>query len=496
MEENQTENFYSNLSKYFTKRNIIISLILVIIIFFAIMFWNQYKLATVIIQPNLEEVNLVVEKSVLMNNGETVQREIYLTKENINNLSLKLEPNYYYYLKASKDQYTSKFIEINPKFHETITLNIFLDKPLIVNDVSFATLKNNEEILYVNQANNKLTSYNLTSKNQTEMFPHPLIGLKKILYSPDKNKAIIQISNDNIALSGGYAKSLGDENNTIYTPTPSPFYKPEIADNTITTWFINFDNQETIFINRDIREINWISNDRIIYDYFKINEYIEGKTLDFTNSLNTANQNGEQWQNILDLNQNAIFFPKIIPSPDNQKVILIPTPLESGYEITGSLNIFNLENQQVSKIAEKNILSALWSPDNQKILYTKIESSQKNKPSLWLTDTNGTEHKNLEIYTTVEKSYWLNDQEIISAIPVSPQQPNILSPNNTPDNLTSLKDPSTSDALYLINVETGTKTNLFAGNFQYLNNVKNIFSDGTNVYFTDKANKLYSLPLH
>lgn len=495
MKDKET-NFYDQLvNQYLTGRNITVATILAIVILIAFFIWNWYYRATIIVEPNIENVTIKIESSPDPNEGYTIARDEFKTYNNVNQIKLKVDPGLHYYIITSKEGYTTHQEHINPSVHQTITINPVLIEPIISQNITFPTITgDNQSIIFVNQSSNQLSSLDLNNKQITTLEEKSWYGIQEIIYSPDKTKAILKVKNDNIAFAGGFNRQTTNENSQ---PVISPFYKPEVINDYITTWTYNTETKELYYLNPGIRNIAWLNNEKIVYEYLQINSKIGQPDFRITNTLNIANFDGSNWQLVKTLNDTQYLTPKIIPSPTNpDHILLLPKPSEGGYQLTSAIHLLNTKNNTIEELTDKNIIDASWSPDGNNIIYNQLNPDTK-KPLLYVLNINNRQTISLNLYSYIYKTHWLNSNQIAIAIPADRFQPDNLSPANIPDDYYSNPNPNTYDAIYIININNPEqKTNLFANNFQYLPNIHDIFSNDSNIYFQDAGNKLYTLPLN
>lgn len=493
---NTQTNFYDQLvDKYLTRRNIIIAAIVVVVVLAGIFIWNWYYQATIIIQPNIDNVTIRIESSPTPNEEFTIERNELATYNNVNQIKIKVEPNLHYYIITSKDGYTTSQEHINPGVHQTITVNPILVEPLISSNITNPTLSNDQQdIIYIDENSNQLSSLNLFNQQSDIIESNSWYGVQEIIYSPDKTKAILKVKNDNVAFAGGFARDNSDQDSQI---TTSPFYKPELANDVITTWTYDIDSGKLNYLNPSIKNIAWYNNDQIIYEYLNINSKIGQPDFSITNTLNIADIDGSNWQNIQTLNNTQYLTPKIIPSPTNpNQIILLPQPSEGGQEIIAAIYLLNIETGNIDQITEKNIIDASWSPDGQKILYSQLDPEAK-RPLLYIINIDTQEITSLNLYSYIYKTDWISDEKIAIAVPTDRFNPNSLSPNNIPQDYYTNPTPETFDTIYIVDINnTEERTNMFANNFDYLTNVHNIFNTNENIYFQDQSNQLYTLPLN
>ncbi|MFA4930243.1 MAG: hypothetical protein WC570_00025 [Patescibacteria group bacterium] len=494
MENDQTTIYDALFEKYFTKRNLIIAAIFIILFTASTFIWQWFYQATIIIKPNTDEVTIHIESSPTENNSFTVTRNEVITKENIDNFSIKVEPNLYYYIITSKDGYTTHEEMVHPSIHQTITIAPILIKPIIGNNISQPTISNDQQqIIYIDQITNQLSSQSLTNQEVTTLNQDSWYGVENIIYSPDKTKFIIKVKNNITAFAGGFSHPEDDPEK----PTPaSPFYRPEITNETITTWTYNLENQTLSYLNPSIKNIAWLNNDQIIYEYLNITGKIGQPGFSIENTLNIADHDGSNWQVIQTLNNTAYLTPKIIPSPTNPDLtLLLPNPSESGQNISTAIYLLNTKTNHIEQITENNIIDASWSPEGNKIIYAQLDQSN-HKPLLYIIDIDSREITSLNIYSYICKTHWLTNEKIAIAIPTSRFDPTSTSPDNIFEDYYSNPQPETFDTIYIVNVnQPEQKTNLFANNFRYLIGIHNIFNTNTQIYFQDTSDKLYTLPL-
>lgn len=190
---------------------------------------------------------------------------------------------------------------------------------------------------------------------------------------------------------------------------------------------------------------------------------------------------------------------KVVKTYNNTTISLLwtaPFRFLASSEFTGysenTLTSYNTQGEDPSVVIPGAYgLTYKASPDGNKLLYT-VSSPRSSELFLFVTDLNGTFHKDLEISTFADKCAFAPDN--ITVYCAVPQQGN--SDFVLPDDY---KDGSfiTDDSFFKINTETGEKERLGGANeFKTTYDASDVFvsNSGKTVYFTRRQDdRLYAL---
>ena len=263
------------------------------------------------------------------------------------------------------------------------------------------------KVIYYSQINGNVWQSSFNGSNLTKISETILNNLAKIIWLPDKTKVV-----------------------SVY----------QSPDEHISKYIYDYKTGKARLLDSHVQEINWSSRgDKIVYQY--TNE------LNDENNINISNPDGTGLQNVfktrmtnLNLDWTAAgisFYEK--PSGLAQGTFFLLNPLTKGLTKVIS-NIYGL--------------SVKWSPQGDKILFSKTTNQGKNI-GLSSILKNGSKETALDIQTPVEKCTWSQDNRtIFCAIPK-----NINEAETMPDDFykgTFISD----DGFWKINLDTAEKTPL------------------------------------
>ncbi|MFA4930240.1 MAG: hypothetical protein WC570_00010 [Patescibacteria group bacterium] len=491
--ENQPQkDIYQLIDQYLTRRNIIIACIVIIALIIGLAIWNYLGQSTINLSPNVTDYQLQITSSpqpfTREKSPDSPEKIITQTTANTK-FQTKVKAGQYYLIEVSKTGYSQYQYSFLAETFATYDLTPQLFAPAIDNYIKFPNYNpTTNQIFFINSPDNYLTALDLETNQKEILEDKSWYGVEEIIFSPDHNRAILKVRNDNITFSGGYFKTdLEDPAQTRQSSPTSVFYQPTIPNDFTTTWVFDRLNKQYHYLDQNIKNTNWINNDTIVYEYSNFNNDAYGNP-DFVlnNSINLAHFDGTAWQSVYNLANTNLGLSKIIPSPTNpDQIMLLPVPFETGTEIKTTAHLLNLKTQEVIQITPNGIAEASWSPDGQHILFAKLDPEHNNQPTLWITDLSGTNQYSLEINTLVSKTTWLDNVNIVAAVPIVPTA--------IPANYYRQPDFPTLDALYQININTKQATNLFVDNYQYLTQIHHLLTNDQNIYFQDESNKLFYL---
>lgn len=260
-------------------------------------------------------------------------------------------------------------------------------------------------VIYYSQYNGNVWQSAFDGSSLTRVSSAVLENLKKIIWSPDKTK-IISI--------------YQDENENV------------------SKYFYDYNTGKATFLNPYIQEIIWSpTSDKIAYQY--TNEITN------ENNISIAKPDGTDWQNIFQIrikNVNLNWTGSDIAFYEKASGLT-----------ESSLFLLNPLSKALTKVFS-NIsgLSVKWSPQGDKILYSKTSSNGKSI-GLFVALRNGSNETSLNLSGFAEKCVWSQDNRtIFCAVPK-----NINEANTLPDDF-YMGSFMSDDEFWKINLETGEKS--------------------------------------
>ncbi len=261
------------------------------------------------------------------------------------------------------------------------------------------------KVIYYSQYNGNVWQSAFDGSGLTRISSVILDNLKEIIWSPDKTKtvSIYQDEKENIS------KNIYDYNTGEITP-----------------------------LSVNVKEIAWSpGSNKIAYQY----------TDDITdaNNISTANPDGTAWQNIFQVRLKDVGLDWT-----SSEITFFEKP--SGLA-QGSLFLLNPLSKTLTKVLSNVYgMAAKWSPQGDKVLFSKTNSSGKNI-SLYVALKDGSSEANISISGLIRKCAWsLDNRTIFCAVPKNISEAEIL-----PDDFYKGSFVSDDD-FWKINLETGVKT--------------------------------------
>lgn len=263
------------------------------------------------------------------------------------------------------------------------------------------------KVVYYSQYNGNVWQSSFDGSGLTRISSYILDDLKKIIWSPDKAKVIA-------------------------------IYQDEEENVTKTSY--DYNTKKVATFDPYVQGIAWsLDSNTIIYQY--TNELTD------SNNLSVANPDGTNWHNIFEIRMKNVNLDWV-----GSEISFYEKP--SGLA-ESSLFLLNPLTKNLAKVLSSVYgMSVKWSPQGDKMLYSKTNNSGKNI-GLYVALKNGSGETSIQASGLVEKCVWSQDNRtIFCAVPK-----NIGVNEVMPDNF--YKGAFTSDDdFWKISLETGEKTAL------------------------------------
>ena len=260
------------------------------------------------------------------------------------------------------------------------------------------------KVVYYSQYNGNVWQSTFDGSSLIKISSVVLDNLAKIIWSPDKTK-IISIYHD--------------------------------AEGNISKNFYDYNTGKVALLDPSIQEVAWSpDSDKIVYQY--TNELID------VNTISTASPDGANWQNVFQVRMKNINLDWI-----GSEIAFYEKA--SGL-VPSSLFLLDLPTKELTKVLFNTYgMAVKWSPQGDKILYSKTNSEGKNI-GLYVILKDGSKEANILTSTLVEKCVWSQDnRSIFCAVPKTIGINDIL-----PDNFYKGSFVS-DDEFWKINLETGER---------------------------------------
>lgn len=296
----------------------------------------------------------------------------------------------------------------------------------------------NNSVKYHSASNGNVFQSNLDGSNSTRISSDILTDLIKILWSPIDGTKMISSSDQ-----------VGQ----------------------IQRYFYDFTTDESTLLNANIRSLDWSpTENKIVYQYYD--------ALSGLNNISIANPDGSEWHNIFQTRMKDL----VLKWPRADQIILQTKP--SGL-VQSAVYAITASGDNFQKLIDNTYgLTALWSPQGDKVLYSKTNSQGQNLELKLLTNNSTI---TLNFSTLPEKCVWAKDNSTIyCAVPtIIPDE--AIMPDDYYKNLVEF-----SDIFYKVDLNTGQKLLLARLDVD----AKNLLVNEDYLIFVNKKDGLlYSLEL-
>lgn len=308
----------------------------------------------------------------------------------------------------------------------------------------------------------------------------------------------------------GAVLSASGQDMQFYNQTDGKFYKVDSQGNTIPL-------SDKVFYN--VSDVTWSKqSDKAVLEYpdgsnivynFKTQKQVtlpkHWEAFDFSSDgqkivaksigldpnnrwLVISSDDGSRTQALEFIGANA---DKVISSwsPSNQSVALYTKGVDFDRQ-----DLFfvgqNGENFKSTTVEGRGV-DPLWNKDGSQLIYSAYNTNSDLKPLLWIVgaqgDAIGQGRRSLSVNTWASKCTFASAQEIYCAVPKELERGSGLFPDLA---------KKSSDDIYKINVNTGTKTLVAIPDGKYNIDSVSVSSDQKNLYFTDATTKeIYKIGL-
>jgi len=272
--------------------------------------------------------------------------------------------------------------------------------------LALAIGEDNKTIKYYFEENGRVFSSAFDGSSSESLSTNELPDLSEIIWSPDRKKVI------------GIFAGI----------TPKKY-------------FYDFRTKKSVLLNESIKSIAWApSAGKIAYHY----ETADGRY----NNISISNPDGSNWRAVFQTRLTDL----VVSWPAADKIYIFNKP--SGLTM-GSLFAIDPDSGSFTKIfGDLYGLSAIWSPDGQKMIYQTTDEKGKNL-KLYVAYSDGSQQKELPLQTLAEKCAWSSDsQTLFCAVPQKLSEYAVW-----PDDY-SLARVFVSDDFYIVNTASLAKTKI------------------------------------
>ena len=211
-------------------------------------------------------------------------------------------------------------------------------------------------------------SQNVAPMSSNMAFPSISSDEKSISYFDQANRALVAhtiVDNKDSNYPCAFLPEGGQVTNAKWSSDQKNAYIFWTNEDITKVFFTDIINKKNVELNSGIVDIDFMG-DKAVYIFNKDENY----------SLNTSDLNGKNYQNLSAINS---VYMSLQPSVDKSKILL----WGMGTDGEKSLAVYNISSKTIKEIDSGLIFFAQFSPDGNKILYSKIIDSQSH---LYVTD--------------------------------------------------------------------------------------------------------------
>ena len=280
-------------------------------------------------------------------------------------------------------------------------------KPISQGSVLGPTI-DGQKVKYYLRGDGNVFESNFDGSDKTRVSANLLTGLLKVLWSPQKDKAIA------IFEDGGEVKK----------------------------YLYDYQKEKATLLDSNIQHIAWSPReDKIAY------QYDNPQTED--NNISMANPDGSNWTNILATRMKDL----IVEWPGSGQLAIRTKPSGLAQSVAYTIDLASGNLQKI--ISETYGLTVLWSPQGDKLLFSETDERGKNL-KLKMADLVRQAIKEFDFVTLPEKCVWSQDNRtIFCAVPKTILKTAIL-PDDYYKGLAAL-----SDNFWQINLDTEEKIQIY-----------------------------------
>jgi hypothetical protein len=351
----------------------------------------------------------------------------------IYNFAFKTDSSRTYKVPASTNNFASNS-SASPQKEEKAKsedkIHLILDEPVI----SPSFIQDKKTIEYYSPNDKGFFSFDTGSKAKSKIADEEIAGLKKVIWSPAGDEAILKVSKD------------GKDSLVFY----------------------NLADKAKKELNSGVEYVVWTNwGDKIIYKYFD--------SASNKKTVNIADPDGSNWKKLADVAWRNVSLAQI---PSSSLVSFWNSP--NAYEDT-ALETVGIAGGEINKIFSGRFgADYLWSPNGEKVLISSSDSKGGSKMFLGVANKNGGEYQNLNTFTLVSKCVWDKDNvNIYCALPNSIPNGSVM-PNDYQE-----KKFTTIDTFWKINVANGKKDRIAE-----LSDIKSDY-DAANLFLSSGEDTLF-----
>ena len=268
-----------------------------------------------------------------------------------------------------------------------------------------------QKVKYYSKENGNVFESKFNGTGLTRISSAVLPDILKILWSPDKNK-VISVFKD--------------------------------AQTGVKKYYYNYQTGSSKPLNQSIKQAAWSPDgSKIAYQFFDETAVI--------NNISASDPDGSDWKNVLPTRLRDL----IIEWPKRDIIAFRTKPSGLAPSILYGVDPGNGKITNV--LSHVFGLSVLWSPNGEKLIYSRTDENGKNL-TLAFSDWKGETSKDVNISTFAEKCAWSQDNRTIFCAVPTILPDNAVLPDDYYKNILNI-----SDEIWQMNLDTGEKTKIDLG---------------------------------